>query len=278
MRLLWWTLAIVSVSLLGIALSENRTLDRAQNLSLTVTAPFENALRQLADSVSDFFEGAFNRGELVRENERLRQELERQQSDAAAGEDAQRQLQELEEALGVKESRPDDEFVVADVIAQDPSGLKRALAIDRGRKDGLDEGMVVLSKSGSLVGTIFRVYEDFAWLRLVTDPNSAVNAVVLSEGDGEGSGPRGIAAGDLRGSLSLEMLPAGAPVAEGDLVTTSGLGGNYPRALLVGSVKSVQQKPQALFKTATVDPAADLSALDTVLVMTSFLPARLAGP
>ncbi|KKK48075.1 hypothetical protein LCGC14_3148790, partial [marine sediment metagenome] len=224
------------------------------------------------------FEGAFNRGELVRENERLRQELERQQSDAAAGEDAQRQLQELEEALGVKESRPDDEFVVADVIAQDPSGLKRALAIDRGRKDGLDEGMVVLSKSGSLVGTIFRVYEDFAWLRLVTDPNSAVNAVVLSEGDGEGSGPRGIAAGDLRGSLSLEMLPAGASVAEGDLVTTSGLGGNYPRALLVGSVKSVQQKPQALFKTATVDPAADLSALDTVLVMTSFLPARLAGP
>ncbi len=278
MRLLWWTLAIVSVSLLGIALSENRTLDRVQNLSLTVTAPLENRLRQLADSVSDFFEGAFNRGELVRENERLRQELERQQSDAAAGEDAQRQLQELEEALGVKESRPDDEFVVADVIAQDPSGLKRALAIDRGRKDGLDEGMVVLSKSGSLVGTIFRVYEDFAWLRLVTDPNSAVNAVVLSEGDGEGSGPRGIAAGDLRGSLSLEMLPAGASVAEGDLVTTSGLGGNYPRALLVGSVKSVQQKPQALFKTATVDPAADLSALDTVLVMTSFLPAMLAGP
>lgn len=277
MRLLWWTLAVVSLSLLSIALSQNRTLDPLQNISLTVTAPLENGLRELADYVSDLFEGAFNR-DLERENERLREELELLQVQVAAGEDAQRRAQELEEALGVKEGRPDDQFVVADIIARDPSALKRALAIDRGSKDGLDEGMVVLSKSGSLVGTVSRVYEDFAWLRLITDPNSAVNVVVLSESDEEGSGARGVATGDLRGDLSLEMLPADAQLAEGDLVTTSGLGGNYPRALLLGSAKSVEEKPQAVFRKATVEPAADLSALDTVLVITSFLPARLAGP
>lgn len=278
MRLLWWTLAVVSVSLLSIVLSENRNLDPVQNLSLTVVAPLEDGLREIADPIADFFEGAFNRGELVRENERLRQELERLQSELAGSEDAQRQVEELKAALGVKESRAEEEIVVADIIAQDPSGLKRALAIDRGSKDGLDEGMVVLSRSGSLVGTISRVYDDFAWLRLITDPNSAVNVVVLSESGEEGSGARGVAAGDLRGSLSLEMLPADAQIAEGDLVTTSGLGGNYPRALLLGSVKSVEEKPQAILKRATVEPAADLSALDTVLVIASFLPARLAGP
>jgi len=278
MRLLWWTLAVVSVSLLSIALSESRTLDPVQNLSLTVAAPLENGLRGLADPIADFFEGLFNRGDLKRENERLRQELERLQSQVAAAEDAQRRAQELEEALGVKESRPDDEFVVADVIAQDPSGVKRALAINRGSKDGLDEGMVVLSKSGSLVGTVSRVYEDFAWLRLITDPNSAVNVVVLAQGDEEGSEARGVAAGDLGGRLSLEMVPAEARITDGDLVTTSGLGGNYPRALLLGSVRSVEDKPQALFRKATVEPAADLSSLDTVMVITNFLPARLAGP
>jgi len=278
MRLLWWTLAVVSVSLVSIALSESRTLDPVQNLSLTVAAPLENGLRELADPIADFFEGLFNRGDLKRENERLRQELERLQSQVAAAEDAQRRAQELEEALGVKESRPGDEFVVADVIAQDPSGVKRALAINRGSKDGLDEGMVVLSKSGSLVGTVSRVYEDFAWLRLITDPNSAVNVVVLAEGDEEGSEARGVAAGDLGGRLSLEMVPAEARITDGDLVTTSGLGGNYPRALLLGSVRSVEDRPQALFKKATVEPAADISSLDTVMVITSFLPARLAGP
>jgi cell shape-determining protein MreC len=43
-------------------------------------------------------------------------------------------------------------------------------------------------------------------------------------------------------------------------------------------VRSVEDRPQALFKKATVEPAAELSALDTVMVITSFLPARLAGP
>lgn len=278
MRLLWWTLAVVSVSLLSIALSESRTLDPVQNLSLTVAAPLENGLRELADPIADFFEGLFNRGDLKRENERLREELERLQSQVAAAEDAQRRAQELEEALEVKESRPYDEFVAADVIAQDPSGVKRALAINRGSKDGLDEGMVVLSKSGSLVGTVSRVYEDFAWLRLITDPNSAVNVAVLARGDEEGSEARGVATGDLSGRLSLEMVPAEARITDGDLVTTSGLGGNYPRALLLGSVRSVEDKPQALFRKATVEPAADLSSLDTVMVITNFLPARLAGP
>ena len=52
------------------------------------------------------------------------------------------------------------------------------IAIDRGSDDGLDEGMVVLSRGGSLVGTVARAYEDFAWVRLITDPDSAVNAQV----------------------------------------------------------------------------------------------------
>ncbi len=277
MRLLWWALAVVSVSLFSILLSENRTLDPLQNLSLTIAAPMENGLRDVADPISGFFRGIFNRGDLVRENERLREELERLQTETAATEDAQRRLQELEEALGVKENRPDDVFVVADVIAQDPSGFKRALAIDRGSKDGLDEGMVVLSKSGSLVGVVSLVYEEFAWLRLISDPNNAVNIAVLTGGE-EGSEARGVAVGDLRSRLSLEMLPTEAQIQEGDLVITSGLGGNYPRTLLLGSVTSVEEKPQALSKRATMEPAADLSSLDTVLIITNFRPARLEGP
>ncbi len=98
MRLLWWTLAVVSVSLISIILSENRTLDPLQNLSLTITAPLENGLRDLADPVSDFFKGLFDRGDLVRENERLRQELERLQAQEATTKDTERRLQDLEEA------------------------------------------------------------------------------------------------------------------------------------------------------------------------------------
>ncbi len=276
MRTLWWTLAIAGTSLISIILSENRTFDPLQNLSLTVAAPIESGIRDLADPASDFLRGVFDRGDIVRENERLRQELERLQTEVAAGEDARRRVRELEEALGFKDSRPDDRLVVADVIAQDPSGLKRALAINRGSNDGLDEGMVVLSRGGSLVGTVSLVYDDFAWLRLITDPNSAVNVAVQSQGDE--SAVRGIAVGDLRSGVSLEMLPTEAKIKQGDLVTTSGLGGNYPRALLLGTVKTVEEKPQAPSKRAVLEPAAELSALETVFIVTSFKPTRLSAP
>ena len=278
MRTLWWTLAMAGLSLVSILLSENRTFDPLQNLSLTVSAPIESGLRDVAEPVSDFFDGVLNRGDIVRENERLRRELERLQTQAAAGEDARRRVRELEEALGFKESRPEDQLVAADVIAQDPSGLKRALAINRGSTDGLDEGMVVLSQDGSLVGTVSLVYDDFAWLRLITDPNSAVNIAVQPQGEEVAAAARGIALGDLRSGVALEMLPTEAEIKQGDLVTTSGLGGNYPRALLLGTVKTDEARPQAPSKSAVLEPAANLSALDTVFIVTSFKPARLSAP
>jgi len=277
MRTLWWTLAIAGMSLISIVLSENRAFDPLQNLSLTAAAPIESAVRDLADPASGFLQGVFDRGDIVRENERLRQELERLKTEMAAGEDARRRVLELEEALGFKQSRPEDQLVAADVIAQDPSGLKRALAINRGSKDGLDEGMVVLSRDGSLVGTVSLVHDDFAWLRLITDPNSAVNVAVQPQGE-ETAAARGIAVGDLRSGVSLEMLPTEAAIKQGDLVTTSGLGGNYPRALLLGTVKTIAEKPQAPSKRAVLEPSAQLSALETVFIVTSFKPARLSAP
>jgi len=88
---------------------------------------------------------------------------------------------------------------------------------------------------------------------------------------------RGVAEGDLRHGLLLDLLPPDLTLAEDSLVSTSGLGGNYPRALLIGTVESVEQRPQSPFTRATIEPAAALSGLDTVLILLSFQPARLSG-
>ncbi len=277
MRVVWWLATVVSVSLLSIVLSQQRALDPVQNLSLRITSPLEGGLRDIAHPVAEMFQGIVDRGDLVRENQRLKEELERLRGTAASQQDAEARIRELEAALGVKQSRPEDLLLVAGVIAEDPSGLKRAIAIDRGTADGLDEGMVVLSRSGSLVGTVSRAYRDFAWVRLLTDPESVVNAQVQL-GEDQASAVRGVVNGDLRKGIVLDLLPPDTAVTAGTLVTTSGLGGNFPRALLIGSVESLEERPQAPFKKATVEPAAGLSSLETVLVLTSFRPARLAAP
>jgi rod shape-determining protein MreC len=317
MRLVWWLATVVAISVFAIFLSEQRMLDPVQNLSLTVSAPASGGLRDAARPVDDLFRGITDRGDIVQENRDLRQQNEALEQALAQQQDAQQRVRELEEALGVKQGQPEDQLLAANVIAEDTSGLKRMIAIDRGLGDGLDEGMVVLSRGGSLVGTVSRAYEDFAWVRLITDPDSTVNAQVVpapspqgspaasdviigatptpqpagaspgatpaptpaptpvaTAGD-QGSSLRGVVEGDLRHGLWLDLLPPDLTLPEGSLVSTSGLGGNYPRALLIGSVEAVEQRPQSPFTTAEIEPAASLSGLDTVLVLLSFTPARL---
>jgi rod shape-determining protein MreC len=320
MRLLWWLAAVTAISLTSILLSERRAIDPVQNLSLTATTPLASRLRDAARPVDDFFKGITDRGDVVSENRDLRDQIERLQNSVAAQQNDQQRIRELEDALGVKQARPEDQLLVANVMSEDTSGLKRMIAIDRGSKDSLDEGMVVLSRGGSLVGTISRVFNDFSWVQLVTDPDSSVNAQVIPgvpQGQGAASSEtpgvtttpavtptpappasspppsgaptppppsptplpspvRGVAEGDLKHELLLDLLPPDVALPKGSLVTTSGLGGNYPRELLIGSVEGVEQRPQSPFTKASVKPAANLTALDTVLVLISFKPARLS--
>ena len=314
MKLIRWLTIVVVISLISIALSERRSLDPVHNLSLTASAPISSTLRDAGRPVDDLFKGVTDRGDIVQENRDLREQLEMLQQDLAQRQDAEQRVRELEEALGSKQDRPEDQLLAANVIAEDASGLKRMIAIDRGSNDGLDEGMVVLSRGGSLVGTVARAYEDFAWIRLITDPDSAVNAQVnappvqaqptpdpgvlvpstptpapgaapvASPAPGPTPSPagdatnatRGVAEGDLKQGLVLDLVPSDVALAEGSLVSTSGLGGNYPRALLIGSIDTVERRPQSPFTIARIRPSANLSALDTVLVLTSFQPARLS--
>lgn len=307
MRLVWWLTTVFGISVISIFLSHHGATDPVQNLTLTVSAPLQGSLRDLAGPINDAFLGITDRGDIKRENKRLREELEALKNQIAAQQDAELRVRELEDALGLKANRPEDTLLAADVIAEEPSGLKRAIAINRGLDDGLDEGMIVLSRAGSVVGTVSRVYNDFAWIRLVTDPESAINAQVnLASAPAGASGNdvltpggpgtqasatpapsatpaapqtvRAVAKGDQRSGIVLDLLPSDALINPGDLVVTSGLGGNFPRGLLLGSIRDVEERPQAPFKSATLEPAATMSGLETVLVLVSFKPARLTGP
>jgi rod shape-determining protein MreC len=315
MRFVWWLATILAVSLVSIFLSEQGAADPVRNLSLTITSPVQGGLRDAVSPVNDIFSGITD-GDLANENEQLRDQIEQLKAQLARQQDTQQRLEELQDAVGVKQKRPDDALTAANVIGEDTSGLRRFIAIDMGSGDGLDEGMVVLSRNGSLIGTIASVYKDFAWIRLITDPDSAVNAQVSASPlggaptadapqvatpasptaqasstppaapsatpappAGEAVGTiKAVAKGDLRQGIEMDLIPSEAAMARGDLVVTSGHGGNYPRGLLLGTVNELDERPQAPFKSATVQPAADLSRLDTVLVLTSFKPARLTSP
>jgi rod shape-determining protein MreC len=82
--------------------------------------------------------------------------------------------------------------------------------------------------------------------------------------------------GSISGDLTLDMIPQAADVQAGNLVLTSGLGGNFPPNLLVGQVTGVRSQDQDLFQRASIQPGVDFSQLDIVLVITNFRPVDIA--
>jgi rod shape-determining protein MreC len=82
--------------------------------------------------------------------------------------------------------------------------------------------------------------------------------------------------GSSTGDLSLDMIPQEANIQVGDVVLTSGLGGNYPANILVGQVISVRKLQSELFQQAAIQPNVDFSQLQYILVITTFKPVDIA--
>lgn len=165
-------------------------------------------------------------------------------------------------------SRQGEEFVVADVIDRDISAFTRVIYINRGARDGLTQGMPVLTDVG-LVGRITQVSATASQVLLITDPISAVNARLLN------SRAEGSVQGEA-GGLRMTFIDLNAVIQEGDTVVTSGLGGTFPEGVIIGQVTSTRQEVFELFQEAIVRSLNDFERLETVLVITNFQPVDLS--
>lgn len=165
-------------------------------------------------------------------------------------------------------TRSENRYLAAAVIGRDPNPFMQYVIINRGSDDGLRRGMPVVTQQG-LVGQIAGVTAGGARVQLITDPGSSVN-VLLQRSDTEA-----ILQGQVTGEVTLDMIPQDAGVQPGDLIVTSGLGGQYPPNLVIGQVSTVRARDYDLFQSAAVQPAVNFSELEIVLVITNFQPVEI---
>jgi len=78
-------------------------------------------------------------------------------------------------------------------------------------------------------------------------------------------------------NCALENVPVQAHISVGDTVVSSGLGGIFPKGLLVGVIVSIGPDNTGLFHEIEVAPAADLSRVEEVFVVKSRRPAMPVG-
>ena len=262
----------MGAGLVLLALSGIGLLRPVEDVSYALFSPVEKLLRSTAEPIADLVANYGDVRDLTQENDSLRAENERLEAEIARlREEASRQEQ-LERLLETRNALEGHTFATATIIARDPSNLRRRVAIDVGRDDGVKKGMPVITQGTTLVGTISQVEDGHAWVTLVTDVDSAVSALLLE------SRTEGVVAGSYSRQLRMDFVEQNAEVNEGDTVLTSGLNGTYPKDLVIGKVTGVSANRQELFRSVIVEPLASLSRLETVLVMTSFEPTQVSPP
>ena len=220
-------------------------------------APLQTGSARLARGLGEAVQTLGRLGQLRRENERLREELEqlRLQLNLMAGVSAENQ--QLRQALALPPTRGFSPLA-AEVIQRQPTRWYAQVVTNRGRREGVALYMPVMAPGG-LVGQVVQLSDHTSTVRLISDVGAAVGGLVVRTGDlvlVEGS--------DLTPRLRVKGLSNPATFESGDVVVTSGLGGVYPRGILIGTVVQVRELPGGLGREGWLRAAADLERLNVV--------------
>lgn len=213
-----------------------------------VEAPFDS-FRDAADWRQRFQERQSMIDQLLVENTQLREK--------------EKENEALRAMLGFKQANQNFQLTAAEVIARDPNPLIRYVVIDRGSADGIARGMPVVTARG-LVGQVRDVAVKSSKVMLITDLASSVNARAQE------SRAEGVVQGTIGGGLVLQFVPQGEKLDTGFVILTSGLGGHFPKGLVIGQVQNVRGQDVDAFQTAEIRSSVDFQTLESVLVISNF--------
>lgn len=226
-------------------------------------SPFLTTGSSLEKQITFVKSGLQTLEELERDNQGLRVENRSLRATNQALRDVEHEVNRLRAALAYRE-RSIFKLVPAEIVTRDASTWWRTVTINRGKEDGIESDMAVVTDAG-LVGKTTTVSDSISVVLLVTDENCRVAANV------EGSREQGIVSGErvagaLAPMLNLNFLSKQANLQPGQKAYTSGVGGVFPSGLLIGTV--AEYRVRELDGQARLAPAVDVAKLEDVFVVT----------
>lgn len=264
-------LCVISLLLLTFYLREGASgpIHSLRGAVMTVTSP----VRMLGSVAASPFNAIGNAARNATASSDALSELERENRELTARvaelSEAQETAERLEKLVGLK-STYNLESTAARIIGSTGDAWTDAVIIDKGSSSGFEVGMPVCS-SGGVIGQIVEVSANTSTVRLITDEQSGISAMV------QGSRAQGMLQGQADGTLRLEYVVSDAEVSTGDIIITSGIGGAFPKGLPLGTVSSIDRAPNAVYYTIVVRAASSAENNEEVLVVTSINEDQIAS-
>lgn len=237
---------------------------RVEDLVMTGLLPVQGFFSQVGMRFCTFFQGVKEYSLVLEENKLLQEKLAREENLQIQVLELRKENERLRGMLGFKE-RSVHTLLPAEVVARNPSHWFETVTINKGYADGVQKDMAVVTTQG-LVGNIFFVSQNSSRVLLLTDSRRAVSALVQRSRE---PGFVGIVEGypEKVDYLKMSNLSPEANIQPGDIVISSGLGGVFPKGLVIGHVVEVGQDQYGLLQQATIYPVVDFNRLEEVFIV-----------
>lgn len=238
----------------------DRNISFGENLIGTVTKPVTSFFSNTFSSVNNFF---FSKS---KENDVLRAENNELKKDVATLSETLNENKRLKELVNYQSANGEYEYVSAGVTARSGNYFFSTFTIGVGKSSGVDAGMPVVSGNG-LIGKVYEAGATWSKVISITDSTSSVSAIIERTRD-SGTVKSGISSDGKTFELYMEHMPLDSSVQPGDSVITSGLGGTYPKGIVIGTVGEVEQSNNG-DKVVTIKPTSDFLRIEEVMVIKS---------
>ena len=264
------SMCVIAVLLLGMTvldIAAHGHMTVWENISGTFVTPIQNFFTTVFDYGGNLVEAYTDYEKLEQENEKLKNEL------ASAGQlirDAEtyaNENQSLKAMLGIAEDHPEFEFSSCLVVGSDQNGYSHTLTLNKGSADQLSERDLVITADG-VVGYISELGVNWSKVTTILDSSCEIGAIVTRTQD------IGVLDWDFTlsedGLLKLAYLNTEVVLNSGDSVETSGVGGIFPKGVLLGRVKELRTESHGISQYAVLEPAVQVDEVSTVFVITNF--------
>jgi len=257
---LFMTVTVVHLVLISAQVTSKRGVPLLQEAIFGSMAELQRVATGGIGGVRSAWQNYVNLRQIGQENDALKQRVSQLEVALQRERALAEQTRVLQQALDLKTETP-FATTAARVIASGASPDFRTMTLDKGSSQGFATDMAVLAPEG-VVGRVILPTPRAAKVQLIIDRNAAAAGLV------ERSRAQGVVVGTGGDRMRFDYVPGSADLKVGDRVVTSGLDGIYPKGFVIGQIESIERSAGE-FSNVLIRPAVNLSALETVLVVTS---------
>ncbi len=258
---------LLFIAFILMSISQTKFSIRFKSLAYGLLYPFQfTGAKSITLVVKDFFSSIENNRQLKEELAQVKALLEQYERSQYEFEEIKKENERLRNLIGIQ-SELEYETVIAEVVAKSPQNYYKTLVVNRGKNNGIEKWMPVVAYQNDMkcvVGKVIDVQQFSSRIQPLIDQSSYIGAMLVNSrysGILQGQSP-------ISENTLLQFIDRRAEINYGDLVVTSGMGGVFPKGIVIGEIISVSKKRYGIFQEALVNPFIDFGRLEEVYIIT----------